>query len=498
METAEIETSRVVHFSISGEFVTEHARDMVREGNWRGAYNFLMDTMHGMDAQMAMDIVQGKKHLTGVNDLELEDDTREAEVKGWLDFRFRHCFAYKGKVFHPYGYVSSLRREDWHLAREIAAGDDDAMLHNKLWRRLDDELSETPRLQTFSPWDADEVLRWRPAYYARERGRDVCVHLNVAPGEYRAVLFELVEQDVPLWYQLPSAPGDIVREAYAKGWLVDLSEERFPVEPGRAQAVLAAEEAQPDETLAEPLAAHVVAERVRREDTLRQMADDEQQHEQRLAVLRTQIGHFADQDSEYGWLQLDAYDETAGRRVQLRVPHRAFVCAALARARAHHLMPEYDVRCPSGLKMYNDDRYHSEAWVGAGLPPEEAYNDDMPEQRLFMRELYDLQRKLLSCSFDVLARGKQASLYGIVTHDPANTSKEHILVLKTAAPEHASAALKSMAVIVEAGSKLAHLVVVSREDSIPVIRLEDALQRFPEGRRVSINFDSGTVDLIGI
>lgn len=495
METAEqAETTHVMHFQIEGEFLTGLARDFVQEGNWRKAFNFLMENLHGMDAQIAMDIVQGKKQLTGVNDLQLEDDNREAEVKGWLDWQFRYCFAFEGRVFRPYGFVSSLRREDWHLARRIVAHEDEDMLDNALWHKAMDRLSESSGVPGFNPWSHYEnELKYRPAYYARRRDRDLCVNVRLTPALHQSVMFEEVRQDVPLWYQLPTSAADVARAAYAAQALVDLSEEFFP-----------SEEEQDGEppTPAEPV---TLAPERSATDIQAQLEQDEREAEAedraaalRIEVLHAQIAHQADHDTEYGWLQLKAFDAKAGRNVELKVPHRAFICAALGRAKAYHLMPDYDARCPSGLKMYNDDRWHSDAWIGAGLQPEDAYDDEIPEQRLFMEELYNLQRKLLSCSFDILARGKASVVWGEVTHDPAEASKDKILVLANAAPEFAPAAMQAKAVIVETGSKLAHLVVVSREESVPVIRVAGACERFKSGRKVSIDFDEGTVEMWGI
>lgn len=494
MDTDVVETSHTAHFQIEGAFLTQLARDFVREGNWRKAYTFLMENLHGMDSQIAMDIVQGKKKLTGVNDLELADDDCEAEVKEWLDWQFRHCFTFEGRVFRPYGFVSTLRREDWHHANRIAAHLDEDMLDNSLWRKAEEALSESCGVRSFNPWsNYEHVLKFRPAYYARRRDKDLCVNVNLTVVEHHPVMFEEVRQDVPLWYRLPVSAADVARIAYAKGALVDLSEEAFPQEDdddeeGQAQAP--ARPAVPRLSNEESLAAM--------EQDEREAEEESRKFERHIEVLHAQIAHQAEHDEEYGWLQLKTFDAKAGRNVELKVPHRAFICAALGRAKAHHLMPEYDVRCPSGLKMYNDDRWHSDAWIGAGLKPEDAYDDDIPEQRLFMDQLYELQRKLLSFSFDVLARGKENYVWGEVTHDPEEASKDKILVLKTAAPEYAPAALRSKAVIVETGSKLAHLVVVSREDSVSVIRLENALTRFQPGRRVSIDFDEGTIELSGI
>ena len=217
-----------------------------------------------------------------------------------------------------------------------------------------------------------------------------------------------------------------------------------------------------------------------------------------LGTLRKQVAFAADYDAEFGWFEASKYDETAGRQVSIRVPHRAFICAALHRARAYHLMPRYEPRCPQGLKMYGDDQFHSDAWVGAGFSPDTAYDSNLPEQELFMSELYRLQRKFLSFEFDVLARGEETHVNGVVIHDPALATKDKVLVVATAAPEYADAARKCAAVIVETGSKLAHLAIVSREEGIPVLRIEGAVSKFIKGRRLYVDLTKGKLEMLGI
>ena len=62
-----------VNFSISGEFVTRHARDLWCERQFAKAIAF-MDTIIGMDLETKYNILSGKQRLTGVNDMHLEDE----------------------------------------------------------------------------------------------------------------------------------------------------------------------------------------------------------------------------------------------------------------------------------------------------------------------------------------------------------------------------------------------------------------------------------------
>lgn len=489
------EETRILHFSISGDFITQHARDRLREGSWRNAYNFVTDCLSGVDSQTVIDVLRGTKQFEGVNEFEVVDDDAQSEVQAWIDFQFRNCFLFKNKVYRPYGHVSAYCEDDWRLARKIHVNEDEAMVRNKMWGPAFKDLSEKPVTTHFNAWDHEDELALRPAYYADHRERDICFRVNLPEKGWTAVLAEEVDIEVPIWHRLTKAAGDCARNAFEVGALLDLAALR-----GVGQD----NEAAPHETVAQPASNPQPASHTK-ENLEEQIEEEEARYAREdaalartLDILKTQVAHFATNDQEYGWKELTTFDKVAGRNVTLKVPHRAFVCAALSRAKAHHLMPEYSPRCPSGLKMYNDCRYHSDAWLGAGMAADLAYDDTVPEQRLFMDQLYELQRELLSCSFDTLARGSSKQVYGQVIHDPALAHAEAILVVKSASPEYADAALKCKGVVVETGSKLAHLVVVSREESIPVIRVPNATERFLPGRKLSIDFDEGTVEIWGL
>lgn len=100
-----------------------------------------------------------------------------------------------------------------------------------------------------------------------------------------------------------------------------------------------------------------------------------------------------------------------------------------------------------------------------------------------------------SASFDVLARGHGAEVTGVFVHLPEQAHKKGILVLSSADAEHTDAALRSSAVVVEAGSRLAHLVIVCREAGIPVVRAPDGVSRFPAGVTGTLCPSTGSVAL---
>lgn len=64
-----------LHFSISGEFITNFARNRYIETNDKDtAIAVLCKSLNGIPRNVAEDIVLGKKKLVGVNEVHLEDD----------------------------------------------------------------------------------------------------------------------------------------------------------------------------------------------------------------------------------------------------------------------------------------------------------------------------------------------------------------------------------------------------------------------------------------
>ncbi len=62
-----------VSFSVTGEFITEHCRNLWHEGAFKKAFDVL-DCMIGMRRDQQIDVIEGRKKLIGVNDVDFVDD----------------------------------------------------------------------------------------------------------------------------------------------------------------------------------------------------------------------------------------------------------------------------------------------------------------------------------------------------------------------------------------------------------------------------------------
>src|SRR5579864_1436584 len=74
--------SGVVYFKVSGEFITQQARDLVSEGDWQAGLRLLSKDVIGLGHDRAVDILKGRKRLTGVNTVTLEDEDK-AVARKW-------------------------------------------------------------------------------------------------------------------------------------------------------------------------------------------------------------------------------------------------------------------------------------------------------------------------------------------------------------------------------------------------------------------------------
>ena len=54
-----------VGFTITGEFVTEHARNLMIEDAWEEGYRFLQENIIGIDHEISIAILKGEKRLAG-------------------------------------------------------------------------------------------------------------------------------------------------------------------------------------------------------------------------------------------------------------------------------------------------------------------------------------------------------------------------------------------------------------------------------------------------
>lgn len=106
--------TETVHFKVSGDFITKHARDRMFERGWTDAVHFLEISIIGLSLDQVRDILTGKNKLVGTNNFTLKKEkaAKRAELLDRLDYAYSGI-VFDGKHhFRPYAYVDNWGMDD--------------------------------------------------------------------------------------------------------------------------------------------------------------------------------------------------------------------------------------------------------------------------------------------------------------------------------------------------------------------------------------------------
>lgn len=170
-------TKEPLYFSVTGEFITEHARDREIERGWGDALRFL-ETINGLDYEMRVGILAGRLRMVGNSrdgSLDLVDDA-EKERFSVTARRYAGIVRGNNRWVRPYAFVMTLSSTD-----------------HREWVRS-------------QPWRA----RANPAEFWKERSRHYCrnptdeIHRAAVPSRPdlpppRMVIFEECGEPPPWW-----------------------------------------------------------------------------------------------------------------------------------------------------------------------------------------------------------------------------------------------------------------------------------------------------------
>lgn len=186
------------------------------------------------------------------------------------------------------------------------------------------------------------------------------------------------------------------------------------------------------------------------------------------------------------------------------VPRAPFLLWAFARLRYYNrFLPAWKTVSPGGMKMAMDNPNHTDWVIGGGLDPLD-------------RDLYwggakaeaaELLKSKLQDEFDERDRAEDEKVttlvtgpkvIGVVTHGlPGVTPASGLVVIiPNLHTRYLWSVTGAAAVISEEGGEVAHLVQVAREQTVPVIRAERALERWGEGDVVEVDAEARTVRVV--
>lgn len=106
--------SNKVHFSITGEFITEFSRDRMFEAGWEYALRFLVEDIIGFTHDDAVAVLRGGKCLVGTNEIVLKPEENKTQQKLITRLNWHYAgIVFNGKsYFRPYAYVDNWGEED--------------------------------------------------------------------------------------------------------------------------------------------------------------------------------------------------------------------------------------------------------------------------------------------------------------------------------------------------------------------------------------------------
>lgn len=234
----------------------------------------------------------------------------------------------------------------------------------------------------------------------------------------------------------------------------------------------------------------------------------------KFQLIREEVVNQADA-MENGWLEIPLPEE-AKRGKSIMVPRGAFEMWAVARSGGGHLATPWHTVSPPGMKMMNDDPFHTDWMIGAGLPLNALDEDEHGDAAGFLKQAfytarYAIEVRLLSFKCSVLLPGEFVD--GIVVHadrpdanlqtlldDVGRYNEPPILVIPNAGPDYFDLAVACFdyggAVIVERGGSMAHLVTAFRDiSSGPIVMVPDARKKYPVGAPLYVSTETGEANL---
>lgn len=210
-------------------------------------------------------------------------------------------------------------------------------------------------------------------------------------------------------------------------------------------------------------------------------AADEADHKAELERIRKGVM------AQCGGVMIDLVDDDGN--VVASVPRAPFVCYALNRTTLAHLMPPWECVAPSGMKLRGDCRYHSDWYYGGGFDDVDGrypYSSPVHHAAVHTSGLVQNEYGRFNCT--VLVSGD--AVYGKVG--------KSIVVLPSLSMDHYEVARRAKAIVTQEGGAMAHMATVLRPEGVVIVRVKDALAKFPKGTTLIVDAENGRVEAVAM
>lgn len=445
-----------LHFRLSGEGFTDLVRAVFLEGDYARALRMIVNGLNGDGIEgIAQKVLDGTVRFSGN-----ERDGFDVEDDDDVDYQKRVRWMYAGRV--------KLRgKKGWFSPRAVVV--------NCNWRDAEFARERGELRGQYVGSATERMMNDRASYYAEEGEVGTVVRGDFGDyGKNPMVIFEPCDPP-PSWWEPLRTPEASVRSM---------------IEAGRSIDPLTPEEE--TEYFPDPIVARGLERTL--DDTRQEKRQDpkfmEFQFNFEVKSYRQQIQAACGDD----YIPLyNVHDEVVGK-----VPRLPFLNYALGRTDLSELAPSWKTICPQGLKMGGDNPYHSDAYLGAydkdgnDLPMsyKNGYPYDGLEHQAFIHTMGRIQREFGGFSATVLSGGDHPEVFGAVG--------EEILVLPNLDPRYLDQVLMARAIITEEGGAACHLAQEAMVRSIPILRVPDAIKKFPKGMFMTVQPGVGRIQTMAM
>jgi len=501
---------------IYGDWLTEFVKQRVIEGRWDHALETLQ-CLEGITIEEALRVLKGEAKLTGdsTQGINIEDDW-DLQYTEDLKYHFAGCYVdSNGRYLRPYAFVTSWGIEDYDHGSNLTKGSD-SILDRRGKEKMGCSL-----------------------FYAEDRQRDVAKIVKFKRRDNDLGGMRRDGTSIVLFKEVPNYPFQIIKasgleraqeamdnfiaaDLYPKevGYVRTFPPQNYKVRydvndpteyrPNTIQtehdetndngsyAMKKIGQARFDKVSAEK-AGMTIEEWQDYQDRMRGNDSVLDQHSRMMKNAEAAHQDFEKNHDEYrqeiilqagdNWLTLG----NIGDKV-IRIPQAPFENWCLWRGDGAHLALPWTAVCPSGLKMFGDDPYHTDFLIGGGFELDAMDDSNNELSQLVWDARHKLQEEKMGFKVAVLCgTGQTGSLKAVHPKKGEECKPDEVAIIPNAGPNYVAAAMTAGAVICEQGGAMAHLVTVSREKDVKIVRVEKARQIYPVGMHLEVDCSTGEV-----
>jgi len=360
-----------VTFRISGKTIMDSARSVVLESSFNKGLEFLMESLEAMPFELAKNILEGKAALSGENNAVFYTDDQEVlESEDNLE--------YINQYNRKYGYLlkNTMNGKTYQFARILdgSAGPEDVYEQNDLHTfvlNLDTALDIISDGKVNSPKDVDgsqtKKAELRLSRYGFYLEKDEVLALIKLGDDIVAIIFEPFNEDTPLFLQIESSPEKLIQKYASEIGLSRLKEDGYLARFGLSvdkvvdQNYLTEEE---DVSKNEYVYETGAEERIECSDKHLRLNKAITEQAKGNGGFITFRDERTNEDVVIPKLPLDIWALT-----QFDFEHDYKMDES-----REILEEKWQNICSPGMKLPNDNPYHSDWLIGAGFDIDEAYD----------------------------------------------------------------------------------------------------------------------------